>query len=169
MLKIPKNSAKKLNFRLIFGSFSITPSYALLVTPQFLLGIKGLMEMYNCGKFHLYSICGCQALKFEMFLWRWRIHEMAHFGRFWGPSFPKYGPILLKFLPEVLLKETKSVLEESLKNLNFDRNGRYPKFGRLIQLWSQFTPWRWPKSRKIKTSRTKIQPMGYPNLSIPTP
>ena len=169
MLKIPKNSAKKLNFRLIFGSFSITPSYALLVTPQFLLGIKGLMEMYNCGKFHLYSICGCQAIKFEMFLWQWRIHEMAHFGRFWGPSFPKYGPILLKFLPEVLLKETKSVLEESLKNLNFDRNGRCPKFGRLIQLWSQFTPWRWPKSRKIKTSRTKIQPMGYPNLSIPTP
>ena len=69
MLKIPKNSAKKLNFRLIFGSFSITPSYVLLVTPQFLLGIKGLMEMYNCGKFHLYSICGCQAIKSEMFSW----------------------------------------------------------------------------------------------------
>ena len=51
MLKIPKNSARKLNFRLIFGSFLITPSYGLLVTPKFLLGIKDLMEMYIAVSF----------------------------------------------------------------------------------------------------------------------
>ena len=36
MLNIPKNSAKKLIFWFIFGSFWITLSYALEVKPQFL-------------------------------------------------------------------------------------------------------------------------------------
>ena len=156
MLKIRKNSTKKLNFRLIFGSFLITSSNALLVMPHFLLEMKGLMRMYNCGKFHLYSICGCQVIKCEMFLWRCSIHEMPHLGGFLGPNFPKYGPMLLKFLPEVALKVTKSVFEESLKNLNFNRNGRYPKFARFVQLWGQFTLWRWPKLRKIKNWRQKF-------------
>ena len=79
MLKIPKNSAKKLIFWLIFGSFWITPSYALAVTPQFLYQIKHIMKMHNRGKFHLYRISGCKVKKFEMFSWRWSIHEMAHF------------------------------------------------------------------------------------------
>ena len=75
--------------------------------------------MYNHSKFHLYSICGCQVIKFEMFSWRWSIHEMAHFGGFLGPNSPKYGLILLKFLPEVLLKDRKPVLEKSYKDQNF--------------------------------------------------
>ena len=70
--------------------------------------------MYNRGKFHIYSISGCEVKKFEMFSWRCRIHEMGHFGGFLGHNFPKYGRILLKFLPEVVLKNTKSVFEESL-------------------------------------------------------
>ena len=90
--------------------------------------------MYNRGKFHLYSICGCQVIKFEMFSWRCSIHEMAHFGGFLGPNSPKYGLILLKFLPEVVLSDTKAVLEESLKNRNFYQNREYPKFGRFVQL-----------------------------------
>ena len=101
MLKIPKNSAQNLNFWLIFGSFSITPSYALSVTPQFLYQIKNFMEMYNCGKFHLCSISGCEVKKFEMFSWWWSIHEMAHFWAFSGPKSPKYGLILLKFAPVI--------------------------------------------------------------------
>ena len=101
MLKIPKNSAQNLNFWLIFGSFSITPSYALSVTPQFLNQIKNFMEMYNCGKFSLYSISGCKVKKFEMFSWWWSIHEMAHFWAFSGPKFPKCRLILLKFAPVI--------------------------------------------------------------------
>ena len=68
MLKIPKNSAKQLAFWLILRSFWITLFYALAVTPQFLYQMKGLIEMHNFGKFHLYSIFGCEAKKFEMFL-----------------------------------------------------------------------------------------------------
>ena len=59
---------------------------------------------------------------------------MVYFWGFLGPNFPNYGPIMLKFLPEVVLKEAKSVFEESLKNLSFDRNRRYPKFGRFVLL-----------------------------------
>ena len=110
MLKIPKNSAQNLNLWLIFGSFSITPSYALSFTPQFLYQIKGLMEMYNRGKFHLYSISGCEVKKSEMFSWQWSIHEMVHFWAFSGPKFPKCGPILLKFASQLLLKESKTLL-----------------------------------------------------------
>ena len=46
-----------------------------------------------------------------------------------GPKSPQNGPILLKFLPEVVRKDTESAFEESLKNSNFYRNGRYRKFG----------------------------------------
>ena len=92
------------------------------------------MKMYNPGKFHFYSISACQVIKFEMFSWRCSIHEMAHFGGFLGPNSPKYGPILLKFLPEVELKDTKTAFEESLKNRNFYKNREYPKFGRFVQL-----------------------------------
>ena len=90
--------------------------------------------MYNRGKFHLYSICGCQVIKFEMFSWRCSIHEMAHFGEFLGPNSPKNGQILLKFLPEIVLKDSKTVFEESLKNRNFYKNREYPKFGRFVEL-----------------------------------
>ena len=70
--------------------------------------------MYNRGKFHLYSISGCEVKKFEMFWWRCSILEMGHIGRFLGHNSPKYGRIFLKFLPEVVLKDTNSVFEESL-------------------------------------------------------
>ena len=90
--------------------------------------------MYNRGKFHLYSICGCQVIKFEMFSWRCSIHEMAHFGGFLGPNSPKYDQILLKFLPEVELKDPKIAFEEPLKNFNFYQNRDYPKFGGFVKL-----------------------------------
>ena len=52
----------------------------------------------------------------------------------WGPNFPKYCLIFMKFSPEVVFKETKTVFEESLENSNFYRNGRHPKFALLVQL-----------------------------------
>ena len=90
--------------------------------------------MYNHGKFHLYSICGCQVIKFEMFSWRWSIHEMGHFWGFLGPNSPKYGQILPKFLPEVVLNDINTGLQDSLKNQHFYINFEYPKFGGFVQL-----------------------------------
>ena len=72
--------------------------------------------MHNRGMGHLYSISGCEVIKFQMFLWQGSIHEISHFEGFWGSNSPKYDLILLKFLPEVELKDEKTVFEESLKN-----------------------------------------------------
>ena len=87
--RIGQNWDKKLIFGVIFRSFSSTPSYALRVAPQFLRQIKGLMKIHNRGKFHLYSICGSQVIKFQIVSWRCSIHEMAHFGVFLSPFSPK--------------------------------------------------------------------------------
>ena len=125
MLKILKNSAPNLNFWVIFGSFWITPSYALLAMPQLLCQMRGLMEAHNHGKFHLYSICRCKVKKFEMFSWQWSIHEMAHFLAFLGPNSPKYAPILLKFGPQLVIMESKTMLQEFFKNSNSYRNRTY--------------------------------------------
>ena len=79
-------------------------------------------------KFHLYSISGCEVKKFEMFSWRWSIHEMTHFLAFLGPKSPKCGPVLLKFAPQLLPKESKTLFEEFFENSNFYRKRTFRKF-----------------------------------------
>ena len=101
-----------------------TPSYALAVMPQFLNQMKGFMEIQNHGKFHLYSISGCKVKKSEMFLWRWSIHEMAHFLAFLGTNSPKYCPTLLKFGPELVSMASKTLFQKIFENLNFTEIGR---------------------------------------------
>ena len=81
---------------------------------------------------------------------------MTHFGGFLGLNSPKYYQILLKFSPEVAFKETQTVFEKFWKNSNFYRNERYPKFTRLVQLSLPFSPWRWPKSKKLNICRRKF-------------
>ena len=64
--------------------------YALLrptsYTPRF---CQELMKLHNRGKFHKYNIYGCQVINFQMFSYRFRIHEMAYYGRFWNSLSPK--------------------------------------------------------------------------------
>ena len=125
----------------------------------------GLIEVHNRGKFHLCTICGCEVKKFEMFLWRWSIHEMAHFWAFLGPNSPKYGQILLKFAPQLVFMGSKTVFFE---NSNFYRNRTYPKFALFsvfVQLWGCFSPWRRPKSKKLNVLE-KTKCFGGPNYAI---
>ena len=110
--------------------------------------------MYNRGKFHLYSISGCQVKKFEMFLWQWSIHEMARFWAFLGPNSPKYGLILLKFAPQLVFIGSKTVFEEFCENSNFYQNRTYPKFA----LFSVFVQIGLSNNRKIKA-------LSCPNFS----
>ena len=122
--------------------------------------------MYNRGKFHLYSISGCQVKKFEMFLWQWSIHEMDRFWAFLGPNSPKYGLILLKFAPQLVLMGSKTVFEEFFENWNFYRNRTYPKFALFsvfVQLWGCFSPWRRPKSKKTKCLEGPNYAIGLSN------
>ena len=128
--------------------------------------------MYNRGKFHLYSISGCQVKKFEMFLWQWSIHEMDRFWAFLGPNSPKYGLILLKFAPQLVLMGSKTVFEEFFENWNFYRNRTYPKFALFsvfVQLWGCFSPWRRPKSKKLNILQDKTTPSGYPKIAKSRP
>ena len=120
--------------------------------------------MHNRGKFHLYSICGCEVIKFQMFSWQGSIHEMHHFGVFFGPELPQINPILLKILPEVVLKDKKTVFEEPLKNSNFSQNGRYSKVCKFGPTLSPIYPLKtaeirennkyWDKNSAIRLSKS---------------
>ena len=78
--------------------------------------IKKFIKVHICGKFCQYSNCGCQVNPFESFAQQINIH-----------AGPKYGQILLKFFLEVTFQQTKTLLEELLKNLNFFGNRTNPK------------------------------------------
>ena len=98
------------------------------------------MKIHNRGTFHIYSICSCQVIHFQMFSWQCSIHEIVLFGGFLGPNSPKCCQILPKVLPELVFKETQTVFQEFWKGSNFYRNRRCPKFACLVQLWPPFSP-----------------------------
>ena len=41
---------------------------------------KGLMEIHNRGKFHEYTICGCQVINVQMFSHQQKRPFLGHFG-----------------------------------------------------------------------------------------
>ena len=78
---------------------------------------------------------------------------MGLFWGFLGPFSPKYGSNLLKFGPEVVDHETKTVCEQCFKIRCLSANGTYPKLSVLVYFWAQFT------RGKIKIlPKTKIFP-----------
>ena len=93
-------------FWLVFGGFSITSS----LTPYFFWQMTGLMKIHNRVEFYEYSILDCQVINFQSFLYQFSIYQMPLFGEAVGPSSPKYCQILLKFPPQLVFKETKTVL-----------------------------------------------------------
>ena len=46
------------------------------------------MKIHNRGKFHKYSISGCQVKNFQSFAYQFSIHEIGLLGRFWDLPFP---------------------------------------------------------------------------------
>ena len=75
-----------------------------------------------------------------------------------GPNFPylwgiggnksrKQHQIELKLWPQVVFIVVPMSFEAFLKNSNFYWDMTYPKFEFLVQVWPQFTPWKWPKSK----------------------
>ena len=61
--------------------------------------MKGIMELHNSGKFHRYSICGCQVIYFLSFLQQQKVGFLAAFGWFFIDYNPKSSLICTKFLP----------------------------------------------------------------------
>ena len=68
--------------------------------------MKDVMEINNRGKFHIYSICGCEVIHYceveviQMFF----AMEYLEEGGCLGPNSLEYCLILLKFLPGVVTK-----------------------------------------------------------------
>ena len=108
-----------------------------------------------------------------MWLWSYKISNVflarkhpwnAPFWGFFGPELPQINPILLKFLPEVVLKDKKTVFEEPLKNSNFSRNGRYSKVCKFGPTLSPIYPLKmaeirennkyWDKNSAIRLSKS---------------
>ena len=86
------------------------------------------MKTHNRVKFHFDIICGCQVINFQMFSWQCSIHELGHLREILSPNSPKYCLILLKFAPEVVLKEEKTMFQKFLENSNRNENWTLAKF-----------------------------------------
>ena len=91
------------------GSFSEVFQLRRLLRPIF-WQMTGLIKIHNRVEFYEYSILDCQVINFQSFSYQFSIHEMPLFGEVVGPNSPKYCQILLKFSPQVVFKETKTVL-----------------------------------------------------------
>ena len=63
--------------------------------------MKGLMEIHNPGKFHRYSICGCQVMYFQSLLYQQKVVFLATFGWFLVDYNPKSNLICTKFSPVI--------------------------------------------------------------------
>ena len=70
---------------------------------------------------------------------------MASSGVFLDPFSPKYGPVLLKFWPDVISDKIKQRhFVNNLPNFCLSRNGTYAKFTVLVFFgWVKFTSWKW--------------------------
>ena len=67
--------------------------------------VKDLTKIRNCGKFHHYRNCSSQGKNFQSIT---SASTKWLFSGFFilGPYSPKYNPILMKFSPQVVLKQT---------------------------------------------------------------
>lgn len=69
--------------------------------------MKDVMEINNGGKFHIYSICGCEVIHYcevEVIQMFFAMEYLEEGGGCLGPNSLEYCSILLKFLPEVVTK-----------------------------------------------------------------
>ena len=93
-------------------------------------------------------------------------------GYFLGPNSPKYCLILLKFSPDVVSKERKTVFKNFWKIQYFTKSAHsqiLPFFKVFAQLWPHFTLWRRSKSNKLNGCQEKIFPSGYRNIAKSRP
>ena len=61
------NSAPKLRFLSYFQRFLVCTLLRPVSYAQIFCQMKGLIEIHNRGKFHHFTISGCQVIDFQMF------------------------------------------------------------------------------------------------------
>ena len=134
--KNSKKLSQKTDFLTFFQRFFDHTLKRLMGYTQMFCQMKGLMKIYNRGMFHQDNICGSKVINFQMFLWWCSSHKMGPFGGFLRPFSPKCGLNLLKFGPEVVHHETKTVGEQRFKIKCLSTNGMYPEFSVLVHFWT---------------------------------
>ena len=134
-LRIHQNEAKKTHFLAHFWRFFVYSLLRPMSQASIFCQIEGLMKIHNRGKLHGYRVSSCQVINFQIFWYQFSIYKTILFGGFFGPNSPKYCPILMKFSPEVLFKERKSVNLRIFKKFKFLRKREIPNFTVLVQLW----------------------------------
>ena len=135
-----------------FVSFFV---YALLhpeLHPRF-CQMKDLTKIYICGKFHHYSICGCEVKDFwiDAASMKWPLFRV-----FWALTFPNIFPNitkLLKFWLEVVSNKTKSVFKKS-----FCKLWRVPKVYSLVPFWGTMYLWKTKNIAKKTKFLQKLHP-----------
>ena len=103
ILRNCRNWAKKLIWLLILRVFLFIPLYTLWDTPQELANWKTLLRCI-CGKFHQYSICGCEIKNFQNFFVLIQ-HQWN------GPYLEFFGPLL----PQIVFDLVKTLTRGSLQ------------------------------------------------------
>ena len=58
---------KVCEFGAIFGGVFDHAQLPTVGDAPILCQMKGLIEIHKCGKFHEYTICGCQVINIQMF------------------------------------------------------------------------------------------------------
>ena len=75
---------------------------------------------------------------------------------FLGPNYPKYCPIFLKFVPEVVFKEKKTVFRKILESSHFYGNCTLPKFALFFSFCPTLTPFYTMKEAEIEKTTQNL-------------
>ena len=128
-----------------FGSFCEFFVYVLLhplnCTPSF-CQIKDLIKICICGKFHHYSISGCESKNFQSFLYWFRNGSLL--GAFFWPLFFK----ILFDQAQILTRSSPIKQTHCLKNPSKFWNLAQMKDSERLWSWSIFGPNLLPENQK---------------------
>lgn len=127
--------SQKLNFFLPY--FKRLFVYALLhplSSTLIFCKLKDLIKVHNCGKFHLYSVCGCQVKNFQSLAYQTAAMQGSFLRRVLGSFSHKFVLTLLKFAPEI--SRQKHCLKNLWKMWIFMRTGRT----KSLHFWSNYEP-----------------------------
>ena len=81
---------EKIDFLAHFESFFVYNLVDPMRSTPRVYQMNAVIKIYICGKFHHYSICGCDIKNFQSVLCWFSVHEMSHFCDFLGSYSPKY-------------------------------------------------------------------------------
>ena len=99
-----KNSSKRSQKKIFSGSFQeifhLHP-FTLYDSPPIFFQIVGHMKIHNRGKFHEYSISGCQVIDFQFFCTDSASMKWPFLGGFLVPNSAKHCLILMKLSEKV--------------------------------------------------------------------